>query len=122
MKDWLELLLPTKLSRLIAGMTPLLAPAAYSLPSILPDSWLPIWPETLLLVRIVLLLLTLLLCSLATLYAVVIGYKQLRNQFASDIESIVRRYRADKAHDDFMKMIEKMRNGQPVAPDQSDLH
>lgn len=121
MKDWLELLLPTKLSRLIAGMTPLLAPAAYSLPSFLPDSWLPIWPETLFLVRIVLLLLTLLLCSLATLYAVVIGYKQLRNQFASDIESIVRRYEADKARNDFMKMIEKMRNGQPVAPDQNNL-
>ncbi|HUX29244.1 MAG TPA: hypothetical protein VMV78_01310 [Thiobacillus sp.] len=73
-ENWLEDLLPTKWSRRLAMATVFLAGSAFAAPSILPASFLPALPEQVFLIRLVLLLLTTTVGSIAVSISVVRAY------------------------------------------------
>ena len=75
---WLEDLLPTKWSGRLAWATVVVASSAYSLPSFLPDSFLPQSPEQIFLLRLVLLLLSTTIGALSVLVTVVKAYNALK--------------------------------------------
>jgi hypothetical protein len=77
---WLEDLLPTKWSGRLAWATIVVAGSAFGLPSILPDSFLPKSPEQIFLLRLVLLLLSTTIGTIAILIVVVKEYNRLKAQ------------------------------------------
>lgn len=85
---WLEGVLPTKWSALLAKATVVLSASAAGLPSLLPISYLPESPEQIFLLRLLLLLLSALVGSLAVLILVVCHARQLRGQAKSLVSYI----------------------------------
>jgi hypothetical protein len=77
-EDWLTDLLPTKWSQRLAVVTIAVAGSAYSLPSILPDSYLPESPEQKFLLRLVLLLLATTIGTISILITVVRAHNKLK--------------------------------------------
>jgi len=77
-ESWLEDLLPTKWSQRLVVVTIAAAGGAYSLPGILPESFLPKSPEQMFLLRLVLLLLSTTIGTILILIAVVKAHNKLK--------------------------------------------
>jgi hypothetical protein len=89
---WLEDLLPTKWSRRLAVATVAAAGAAFGVPSLLPQSYLPASPEQVFLFRLVLLLLVALVGSLTVLVLVVREFNSQSLKHKADIEALKNGY------------------------------
>ena len=76
--------IPTKWSRWCMGLTTALTIFAYTVPSHLPQKWLPNSEEQVFLIRLLLSETTLLLGSLVTLFLIVLAY----NKQSADLEKL----------------------------------
>ena len=95
---WLEDLLPTKWSRRLALATLAAAGAAFGVPSLLPQSYLPASPEQVFLLRLLLLLLAALVGSLAVLVLIVREFNSQSAKHEAEIEALKKEY-GEAAHE-----------------------
>jgi len=117
---WLEDLLPTKWSRRLAVATCVVAAAAFGVPSLLPQSYLPASPEQVFLLRLFLLLLVSLVGSLAVLVLVIRAFRTQSEKHQGEIEV------QKKEHDEAISTMRAVAAAHSDSPEQeqplTDMH